>query len=63
VEPLEGKWVADFAQEGRCDHASLRSHLVDALAEAAKCDSLVAIHIETALAILDQRLSIQLNTF
>jgi len=46
------------APENECDNALLRSYLVKALAEADKCDSLVAIHIETALAILDHRLSI-----
>lgn len=45
--------------ERECDDVRLRSRLVDALAEADKCDSLVAIHIETALAVLDQRLSAQ----
>lgn len=41
--------------QNECDHARLRLQLVDALAEADKYDSIVAIHIETALAILDQR--------
>lgn len=48
-----------LAPESECDNALLRNYLVMALAEADKCDSLVAIHIETALATLDQRLSIQ----
>lgn len=38
-----------------CDHLGLREHLVRAIAEAERCDPVVAIHIETALAVLDER--------
>lgn len=49
--------------QDECHNTLLRSYLVKALAEADKCDGLVAIHIETALAILDRRLSIQSDLF
>jgi len=38
-----------------CDRIQLRAQLVTALAEAEKCDPVVAIYVETALAMLDER--------
>lgn len=38
-----------------CDRVQLRAQLVSALAEAERCDPVVAIYVETALAMLDER--------
>lgn len=39
----------------KCNRSELRAQLVSALTEAEKCDPVVAIYVETALAMLDER--------
>jgi hypothetical protein len=47
--------MTDRLTPAECNYTLLRNQLTDALIEAEKCDPIVAIHIETALAVLDER--------
>ena len=42
-------------EHANCDHAHLRTMLEEALVQADRCDPIVAIHIVTALELLDER--------